>query len=49
MESSLSTLAESDVRRIVRLLGEVIVAPGEIHDKRRLLMDGLCELIDATA
>ena len=37
------------MRRIVRLLGEVIVAPGEIHDKRRLLMDGLCELIDATA
>ena len=49
MESSHSTLAESDVRRIVRLLGEVSVAPGEIHDKRRLLMDGLCELIDATA
>ena len=49
MEFPLSTLAESDVRRIVRLLGEVIVAPGEIHDKRRLLMDGLCELIDATA
>lgn len=49
MEFPRSTVAESDVRRIVRLLGEAIVAPGEIHDKRRLLMDGLCELIGATA
>ena len=44
-----STLAEADVRKMVRLLGEVIAAPGEINDKRRLLMDGLCNLIGATA
>jgi DNA-binding CsgD family transcriptional regulator len=44
-----STLTEADVRRIVRLLGDVIAAPGGIHEKRRLLMDGLCCLIDATA
>ena len=43
------TLPEQDVRQIVRLLGEVIAAPGEIHHKRRLLMEGLCALIDATA
>ncbi len=44
-----SPLLESDVRQIVRLLGEVIAAPGGIQEKRRLLMDGLCELVDATA
>ncbi len=44
-----SSLAESDVRAMVRLLGEVIVASGEINEKRRLLMDGMCELIGATA
>jgi len=52
MESSPTpdtTLAEPDVRRIVRLLGEVIAATGDINDKRRLLMDGLCEIIHATA
>lgn len=43
------TLTEADVRHMVRLLGEVIVAVGEIHEKRRLLMDGLCELIGATS
>lgn len=44
-----SPLSESDVRRIVRLLGDVIAAAGGIQEKRRLLMDGLCGLIDATA
>jgi DNA-binding CsgD family transcriptional regulator len=44
-----SPLSESDVRRMVGLLGEVIAAPGGIQEKRRLLMDGLCGLIDATA
>ncbi len=43
------TLPEANVRKLVRLLGEVIAAPGDIHKKRRLLMDGLCGLIDATA
>lgn len=44
-----SPLSESDVRRMVRLLGEVIAAPGGIQEKRRLLMDGLCGLVGATA
>ena len=43
------TLPEPDVRKIVNLLGGVIAAPGDIHEKRRLLMDGLCVMIDATA
>jgi DNA-binding NarL/FixJ family response regulator len=43
------SLAETDVRQIVRLLGDVISAPGEIQDKRRMLMDGLCRMIDTTA
>jgi DNA-binding CsgD family transcriptional regulator len=42
-------LSESDVRRMVGLLGDVIAAPGGIEEKRRFLMDGLCRLIDATA
>ena len=42
-------LAEQDVRDVIRLLGEVIAAPGDIQDKRRLLMDGVCGLIGATA
>jgi DNA-binding CsgD family transcriptional regulator len=43
------SLAERDVRAMVRLLGEVIAAPGDIRAKRRLLMDGLCELVGATS
>ena len=34
---------------MVRLLGEVIAAPGDIRAKRRLLMDGLCDLVAATS
>ena len=30
-------------------MGDVIAAPGDIHEKRRLLMDGLCRLIDSTS
>ena len=33
---------------MVRLLGNVIAAPGDINAKRRVLMDGLCEMIQAT-
>ncbi|MFT3991564.1 MAG: helix-turn-helix domain-containing protein [Luteolibacter sp.] len=44
-----TTLAESDVRTIVRLLGDVISAPGDHPQKRRLLMNGLCELVTATS
>jgi DNA-binding CsgD family transcriptional regulator len=40
-------LAESDVRSLVRLLGEVAAARGDHQEKKRLLMDGLCRLIDA--
>lgn len=32
---------------MVHLLGNVIAVPGDINAKRRLLMDGLCRLIDA--
>ncbi|MES2661151.1 MAG: helix-turn-helix transcriptional regulator [Verrucomicrobiota bacterium] len=49
MDDSSSTLHEQDVRKMVRLLGEVIAAPGDLHEKRFLLMDGLCKLIGATA
>lgn len=43
------TLPESDVRRIVRLLGGVIASAGGIHQKRRMLMDGLCHIVRATS
>lgn len=42
-----SPLSEEDVRSIVRLLGEVIAATGDIDAKRRVLMEGLCGLIRA--
>lgn len=42
-----SPIHEQDVRDIVRLLGEVIAGPEGITEKRRMLMDGLCRLIDA--
>ncbi len=44
-----SPLTEADVRDMVQLLADVIAATGEIADKRRLLMDGLCGLINATS
>lgn len=40
-------LTERDVRAMVRLLGTVAGMRGELQDKRRALMDGLCELVDA--
>ncbi len=42
-------LAETDVRAIVRLLGEVAALPGDHTRKKRHLMDGLCNLIHADA
>ncbi len=39
----------SDVRQLIRLLGDVIAAGGDQTTKRRLVMDGLCQLIDADA
>ncbi len=44
-----SMLAEDDVRRMVRLLGFVIADQGDFQEKRRKLMDGLCEIINATS
>lgn len=43
------SLPVSDVREIVRLLGEVIAAPGGHSEKKQMLMDGLCQIIDASA
>lgn len=42
-----SPLDEADVRRMVRLLGQVIATPGGISEKRRVLMNGLCEIVCA--
>lgn len=44
-----SPLTEQDFRDVVRLLGEVIAARGDINVSRRMLMNGLCDLIDATS
>jgi DNA-binding CsgD family transcriptional regulator len=48
-DSPPSSLPEQDVRRMVRLLGEVIAAQGDFQEKRRMLMEGLCGLIGASA
>ena len=40
-------LEARDARAIVRLLGEVCANPGDHIAKKRQLMDGICELIDA--
>lgn len=40
-------LSETDVRAIVRLLGEVAAIQGDHAEKKRYLMDGLCSLIGA--
>jgi DNA-binding CsgD family transcriptional regulator len=42
-----TSLSEFDVRAMVRLLGETIALPGGHGEKKRFLMDGLCELIGA--
>ncbi len=42
-------LCDSDVRAVVRLLGEVAASRGDHSEKKRLLMDGLCDLIAADA
>lgn len=44
-----SPLTEDDVRLIVRLLGEVLAAPGGSREKRRLLMERLCPVVNAAA
>lgn len=42
-------LSETDVRAIVRLLGEVAMIRGTLAEAKQHLMDGLCRLIDADA
>ncbi|MEM0966182.1 MAG: helix-turn-helix transcriptional regulator [Verrucomicrobiota bacterium] len=42
-------ISEDDARAMVRLLGEVAAVEGSHSDKKRHLMDGLCELIQADA
>jgi DNA-binding CsgD family transcriptional regulator len=42
-------LDESDVRDMVRLVGEVAALPGGHTEKKRYLMEGLCKLVDADA
>lgn len=42
-------LSESDVRALVRLLGETVSVEGDHTVKKRYLMDGLCKLVDADA
>ena len=42
-------LAESDVRALVRLLGEVTLARSSLQESKAQLMDGLCSLIQADA
>ena len=44
-----SPLTEGDLRDIVRLLGEIISSQGGITEKRRMLMDGLCGIIQASS
>lgn len=43
------TLPESDVRAIVRLLGEITMARGTLAEAKQQLMTGLCSLIGADA
>jgi DNA-binding CsgD family transcriptional regulator len=43
------TLAEADVRSIVRLLGDTCAHRGTINQKKKVLMQGLCHLIDVQA
>lgn len=38
---------ETDVRAVVRLLGDVAVLPGDVQAKRRFVAEGLCKLLDA--
>lgn len=42
-------LEEQDVRDLIRLLGLVIAVKGDQTEKRRLIMEGLCQLIGADA
>jgi len=41
------TLPEADARALVRLLGEVCLSQEQMEGKRRRVMQGLCNLIEA--
>lgn len=43
------TLTESDVRSMIRLVGEVVASRDNLAGMKRLLMDGLCDLVKADA
>ncbi len=45
--SQLTELMESDVRAMVRLLGEVASLEGGHDERKKFLMDGVCDLIGA--
>ncbi len=49
MDLSDHPLPESDVRAIVRLLGDVIASRGDLPECRRILMDGLCRIVNANS
>eukprot|EP00913_Durusdinium_trenchii_P005974 g5586.t1 len=44
-----SMISEEDVRAIVRLLGEAAAMGSDVHAKKRRIMSGLAELVDADA
>jgi DNA-binding CsgD family transcriptional regulator len=46
-EAQAGSLSEEDVRAIVRLLGGVVIVDGDHSTKKRALMDGLQELVEA--
>ena len=46
---SADTLPETDVRDMVRLVGEVVASRKDHASMKRLLMDGLCRMIEADA
>lgn len=48
-EPTESVIPESDARAMVRLLGEISANRGSGAEKRKMLMDGLVEMIDADA
>ncbi len=48
-EEMSSKIYEKDARAMVRLLGQVAALEGGHADKKRFLMEGLCELIQADA
>ena len=42
-------ISDMDARAIVRLLGNTAAVEGGLSDKKRFLMNGLCDLVDADA